>query len=195
MQAGPASAPSTTTNTAPTPGPVAVPPSIPPAKAADETSRPDRATMKEDALDKLRQDVDRIKDQLVRSRARAKTLDRMVHGTAVALHAQYDADRHFVLRELEITLDGARLFELGSAGLPDVLKEVTRTAASPGLHTLTVRLNLRARGNDRLGYRSEQSFAVEVPEGKPIRIEVAIDEDGSLPSYEPKLEVRIREGS
>ena len=56
---------------------------------------------------------------------------------------------------------------------------------------LGVRIEVRLRDNPKLGYLSEQSFSIALPEGKKTRVEITIDEDGDPPSYNPDIEVEI----
>ena len=64
-------------------------------------------------------------------------------------------------------------------------------SAPPGAHVLGVRVEVRARDNPKLGYVSEQSFSVVLPESKKTTVEITIDEDGDLPSYNPTIEIEV----
>ena len=56
---------------------------------------------------------------------------------------------------------------------------------------LGVRVEVRSRDDAKLGYVSDQSFALVLPEGKKTRVEVVVDEDGSAPSYNPDIGVDV----
>ncbi|HEY0712400.1 MAG TPA: hypothetical protein VGF45_06985 [Polyangia bacterium] len=58
---------------------------------------------------------------------------------------------------------------------------------------LSLRLEVRSRENPKLGYTSEQTFTVVLPEGKKTAVEVTVDEAGDLPGYNPDIEVEIKQ--
>ena len=65
-------------------------------------------------------------------------------------------------------------------------------SAPPGPHVLGVRVEVRSREDPKLGYVSDQSFALSLPEGKKTHVEINIDEDGSAPSYNPDIEIDVK---
>jgi hypothetical protein len=66
-------------------------------------------------------------------------------------------------------------------------------ALPPGPHVVGVRVEIRPRANPKLGYVSEQTFALSFAEGKKNRVAISIDEDGSPPSYNPDIEIQVDE--
>jgi hypothetical protein len=67
----------------------------------------------------------------------------------------------------------------------------------PGQHALTLRLEVRPgtkkKGKDveGLGYVTEQTFSLVVESGKKTTVVLTGDEGGSLPEYEPELELEL----
>ena len=58
---------------------------------------------------------------------------------------------------------------------------------------LEVRPGTKKKGKDidTLGYSTEHTFAIVVPEGKRTTVALTGDEDGSLPEYEPRIELEL----
>jgi hypothetical protein len=169
---------------APAPSTAAPPPPPPPAleKPAAATPGPD--------LTKLRAEHDTLRDALFRSRARRETVETALFSTKVATTLRWAANKHYTLKQAELRLDGVRYWESETppGGEPLVLAP---RSMPPGTHVLGVRIEVRARENPKLGYVSEQSFTVALPEGKQTKVEITIDEDGGLPSYNPEIEVEV----
>ena len=75
-----------------------------------------------------------------------------------------------------------------------------RAPVKPGPHALTVRLEIRpgpkkeGQGRRGLGYTSEHTFAIVVGRRQAHDADFTGDEDGSLPEYEPELELETRDG-
>jgi hypothetical protein len=69
--------------------------------------------------------------------------------------------------------------------------ELSPKSAPPGPHVIGVRVEVRSRDDVKLGYVSDQSFALTLPEGKKTKVEIVVDEDGSAPSYNPDIEIEV----
>ena len=60
-----------------------------------------------------------------------------------------------------------------------------------------MRLEVRARQEERqgeheeLGYSSEHTFVINVPDKQRTTVEITADDDGDLPEYEPEIEIEI----
>ena len=67
-------------------------------------------------------------------------------------------------------------------------KGIPRTA-----RILEIRPGTKKKGKDieGMGYVAEHTFAIVVPDGKRITAAFTGDEDGSLPEYEPELEMEL----
>ncbi len=96
-----------------------------------------------------------------------------------------------MLRTAELRLDGVRIWDSGNTPPGDKPIELASRGIPAGAHVLGVRVEVRLRDNPKLGYLSEQSFSISLPEGKKTRVEITIDEDGYPPSYNPDIEVEI----
>jgi hypothetical protein len=56
---------------------------------------------------------------------------------------------------------------------------------------LGVRVEVRSREDPKVGYVSDQSFSLNLPEGKKTTVEITVDEDGDAPSYNPDIEIEV----
>jgi hypothetical protein len=163
--------------------PAAEAPSPPPAPSVD--------------LKKLRADYDRLRDELFRARSRAQIVEEGVWNARLAGELRWKAAPDYVIRHAEVRLDGGTIWDSGDRPVTDDKLAIAERPCKPGAHTFTVRLEVRPgtkkKGKDieGLGYTSEQTFAIVVPDGKRTTVAVTGDEDGSLPEYEPEFEVEL----
>jgi hypothetical protein len=170
----------------PSPPPAAATP--PPAGAAPATPAAEAPAVD---LDRLRAEHGALKDALFRSRARRQVLENALLSTQLIPVIHWEGARRYLLKAAELRLDGVRIWDAGSAPLGDSAVTLAARGVPPGGHVLGVRLEVRSRENPKLGYTSEQSFAVTLPEGKKTTVEITIDEDGDPPSYNPDIEIEI----
>ena len=89
------------------------------------------------------------------------------------------------------------IWDSGEKPLVDDLIKVSERPIKPGPHSVTVRIEVRpgkkgAREQADLGYESEQTFVVNVPDGKTTTVMFTGDDDGDLPEYEPELEMELK---
>ena len=93
------------------------------------------------------------------------------------------------------SLDGADIWDSGDKPVTDDLVTVAERPVKPGPHALTLRIDIRpgkkSKDSDKLGYVSEHTFAIIVPDGKRTRVAIKGDEDGDAPEYEPEIEVEL----
>jgi hypothetical protein len=161
---------------------------VPPAgNGAAPTSSPASSA----TLDKLRAEHAALRDALFRSRARRDTLENALSATQLIPIISWEGGRKHVLRTAELRLDGVRIWDSGNTPPGDKPIELASRGIPAGAHVLGVRVEVRLRDNPKLGYLSEQSFTISLPEGKKTRVEITIDEDGDPPSYNPDIEVEI----
>lgn len=142
-------------------------------------------------LDRLRSEHAAIKDALYRSRARRDTLEGALLSTQIQPVLTWEGGGRYLLKQAELRLDGVRIWDAGASPPGDRPVTLAARGLPPGVHVLGVRIEVRLRDNPKLGYLSEQSFTITLPEGKKTTVEVTIDEDGSPPSYNPDIEVEI----
>ena len=165
---------------------------VPPAPAAEAPPPPPSVD-----LQKLRADYDRLRDELFRSRSRAQLVEEGLWNARCAGELRWKAAPDYVIRHAEVRLDGGTLWDSGDKPVTDDKLAIAERACKPGPHALTVRLDVRPgtkkKGKDieGLGYTSEQTFAIVVPEGKRTTVALTGDEDGSLPEYEPRIELEL----
>jgi hypothetical protein len=175
------------------PPPEAAPPK-PPAPADEAPPAPSGASPD---LQKLRADYDRLRDELFRTRARAQLVQEGLYASRLAARLEWKAAPDFVIRRAEVRLDGGTIWESGDKPVTDDLIKIAERPCKPGPHALTLRLEIRPgtkkKGKDveQLGYASEHTFAIVVPDGKRTTVTITGDEDGALPDYGPALEVEL----
>lgn len=173
----------------------------PASRAADDDEEkaappPAKASAGAGDLARLRADYDRLRDELFRARARAQLVAEGVYASKLSAVLRWKGAPDFVLRRAEIRIDDNSVWDSGDKPHVDELIRVAERPIKPGTHSLTVRLEVRPgtkaeREHEDLGYVSEQTFVINVPDGKRTTVELTADDDGDLPEYEPELEVEI----
>jgi hypothetical protein len=151
-------------------------------------------------LGKLRAEYDRIREELFKTRVRSQKVAEAVYASKLDARLRWKGGPDFVIRKARFLLDGAELWDSADRAQTDDLIEVAERSVKPGPHALTVRLEIRPKaevkggtktGADRLGYTSEHTFAIVVPESGRTHLRLTGDEDGNPPEYEPELELEI----
>ena len=187
------SPPPAETKTEPTTPPAAEtksePPPAPPPKV--ETPPPGPSMADKD-LDKLRVEYEQLRDSLFRSRARAATVANAMFSTKLTVTLKWKATRHYLVKRAQMRLDEAQVWDSGDKALGDEPVKASEQSVAPGRHDLTIRLEIRAKDNDKLGYVSEHTFSLDVPENKKTFIDLTGDEDGDLPEYKPVVKMELR---
>jgi hypothetical protein len=169
----------------------------PPAPAAAEPpALPARAPPPANHIPRLRAEYDRLRDELYRARARAELVEEGIYQSRLAARLRWDGAPDFVLRRAEIRLDGNTIWDSGDKPMVDELIKIAERPIKPGVHSMTVRLEVRpGKKTDKetqdLGYSSEHTFVVRVPDKLKTMVEITADDDGDLPEYEPEIEVEI----
>jgi hypothetical protein len=158
--------------------------------AAPAAAKPDLAA--------LRAEYDRLRDELARARTRAQLVKEAVYSAKLSATIRWDGAPDHVLHRAEVRLDGGELWSSGDKAIPGDVIKVAERAVKPGPHALTVRLEVRpgtrSKDADKLGYVSEHTFAIVVPESRTTRIALTADEGGDAPEYEPEVEMEVESG-
>jgi hypothetical protein len=162
--------------------------------AADDTAPPVPKAVVD--LAKLRAEYDRLRDELFRSRARAELVEEGIYQSKLGATLRWKGAPDFILRRAEIRLDGNAIWDSGEKPLVDDRIKVSERPTKPGPHTLTVRIEVRPgkkgeKEHADLGYESEQTFVVNVPDGQHTTVAITGDDDGDLPGYEPEIDVEV----
>jgi len=102
-----------------------------------------------------------------------------------------------LLHRAEIRLDGNAIWDSGEKPLVDELIKVSERPIKPGPHTVTVKMEVRPgkkgeKEHADLGYESEHTFVVQVPDAKTTIVALTADDDGDLPEYEPEVELELK---
>jgi hypothetical protein len=147
-------------------------------------------------LARLRAEYDRLRDELFRARARAQIVEEGVYASKLGAIVRWDGAPDFILRRAEVRLDGDTIWDSGEKPLVDELIKVSERPIKPGTHTIALRLEVRpgkrAKAEDaELGYSSEHTFVIKVPDNLRTTVELTADDDGDLPEYEPEVEMEI----
>ena len=173
------------------------PPAPPPAEKPEKAEKPDKPEKAEKpraagpTVEALRAEYDELRDALFRSRARRETLENALFSTQLLPTIVWEGGRHHSVKRAEIRFDGVRLWETNEGLTADKAVSLAPRSAPPGPHVLGVRIEVRSRDDPKLGYVSDQSFALTLPEGKKTSVEITIDEDGDAPSYNPEIEIEV----
>jgi hypothetical protein len=175
------------------------PPPKPAAKPVEEAPPAESAPAPGPSIDlqKLRADYDRLRDELFRARSRAALVQEGTWNARLGAKLEWKAAPDYVIRHAEVRLDGGTIWDSGDKPVTDDLVTVADRPCKPGPHSLTLRLEIRPstkkKGKDieGYGYVAEHTFAVVVPDGKRTTAVFTGDEDGSLPEYEPELEMEL----
>ncbi len=172
----------------PPPEPPAAPAPAPEAARAPSAAPSAGAARK---IEALQAEYASLKDALFRSRARREALESALLSTQLVAKLRWEGSRHHLLKNVEVRLDGLRLWESGETPPSDKPVSLEPKSVPPGPHVLGVRIAVQARDDAKIGYVSDQSFAVTLAEGKKTTVEITIDEDGDLPSYNPDVDIAV----
>jgi hypothetical protein len=146
-------------------------------------------------LEKLRADYDRLRDDLFRSRARAQIVEDGLYKSKLSAAFRWKGAPGALVHHATLRLDGGEIWDSGDKPVTDDLITVAERGVKPGPHALTLHLEIRpgkkSKDSDKLGYSSEHTFAIMVPDGLRTHVAITGDEDGSLPEYEPQIEVEL----
>ncbi len=161
---------------------------------ANETAPPVAATID---LAKLRAEYDRLRDELFRARARAELVEEGIYASKLGATLRWKGAPDFILHRAEIRLDGNSIWDSGEKPLVDELIKVSERPIKPGPHTVTVKIEVRPgkkgeKEHADLGYESEQTFVVQVPDAGTTTVAFTADDDGDLPGYEPEIELELK---
>ena len=174
----------------------AAPAPAPPASGngASETAPPTPATID---LAKLRAEYDRLRDELFRARARAELVEEGIYASKLGATLRWKGAPDFILHRAEVRLDGNPIWDSGEKPLVDELIKVADRPVKPGPHTVTVKMEVRPgkkgeKEHANLGYESEHTFVVEVPDAGTTTVALTADDDGDLPEYEPEVDMEVR---
>jgi hypothetical protein len=162
--------------------------------AANETAPPVAPTID---LARLRAEYDRLRDELFRARARAELVEEGIYPSKLGATLRWKGAPDFILHRAEIRLDGNAIWDSGEKPLVDELIKVSERPIKPGAHTVTVKIEVRPgkkgeKEHADLGYESEQTFVVQVPDAGTTTVAFTADDDGDLPEYEPEIALELK---
>ncbi len=180
-------------STPPPATPTPPPPTPPPAPMTTPEPTPTKANVD---LDALNSEYNNLRDELFRSRAKAHLLGDALFKTKIVATFQYKAQRAWPIKKVTLKIDDQPVFTADSPATQDALKLYDGFAA-PGRHSLAVRVECGATGEDRVAYGAEGTFVVDVAENKQSNITFVVDETGDGPERlakkrEGSFDVRVR---
>jgi len=173
--------------------PPATPPPPPAPMTTPEPTRNEKANVD---LDTLNAEYNQLRDELFRARAKAHLLGDALFKTKIVATFQYKAQRAWPIKKVTLKIDDQPVFTVDSPATQDPLKMYDGFAA-PGKHTLAVRVECGATGEDRVAYGAEGVFVVDVAENKQSNVAFVVDETGDGPTKiakkrEGTFDVRVR---
>jgi hypothetical protein len=176
----------------------AAPPAGEPQNGKGAEAAPAAAPGAQGAIDlaKLRADYDKLRDELYRARARAELVEEGIYASKLSAKLRWKGAPDFVLRRAEMRLDGNSIWDSGEKPLVDERISVAERPIKPGMHSFTVRLEVRPgkkaeKEKQDLGYATEQTFVINVPDNRRTTVEITADDDGDLPEYEPEMDMEL----
>ncbi|HEY1587438.1 MAG TPA: hypothetical protein VGH63_17195 [Polyangia bacterium] len=173
--------------------PPAATPTPPPAPMTTPEPAPSRANVD---LDALNREYNQLRDDLFRSRAKSHLLGDALFKTKIVATFQYKAQRAWPIKKVTLKIDDQPVFTVDSPATQDPLKLYDAFAA-PGKHTLALRVECGATGEDRVAYGAEGTFVIDVAENKQSNVAFVVDETGDGPQklakkHEGTFDVRVR---
>ena len=167
----------------------------PPSTPAPMTT-PEPSGGKTVDLDGLNNEYNQLRDELFRARAKAHLLGDALFKTKIVATFQYKAQRAWPLKKVTLKIDDQPVFTVDAPATADPLKLYDGFAA-PGRHTLAVRVECGATGEERVAYGAEGNFVVDVAENKQTNVAFVVDESGDGPAKlarkrEGTFDVRVR---
>ena len=169
------------------------PPAPPPAPMTTPEPKETKANVD---LDALNREYNQLRDELFRSRAKAHLLGDALFKTKIVATFQYKAQRAWPIKKVTLKIDDQPVFTADSPATQDPLKLYDGFAA-PGKHTLAVRVECGATGEERVAYGAEGNFVIDVAENKQSNVAFVVDESGDGPQKiakrrEGTFDVRVR---
>jgi hypothetical protein len=177
-----------------TPAPAPTP--APPPPAPMTTPEPKESARANVDLDALNREYNALRDDLFRSRAKAHLLGDALFKTKIVATFQYKAQRAWPIKKVTLKIDDQPVFTVDSPATQDPLKLYDGFAA-PGKHSLALRVECGATGEERVAYGAEGTFVVDVAENKQSNVNFVVDETGDGPTKlakkrEGTFDVRVR---
>lgn len=171
-------------------------PSPPPPPAPMTTPEPSGGGKGNVDLDALNAEYNQLRDELFRARAKSHLLGDALFKTRIVASFQYKAQRAWPIKKVTLKIDDQPVFTADSPSTQDPLKLYDGFAA-PGKHTLALRVECGATGEDRVAYGAEGTFVVDVAENKQSNVAFVVDETGDGPGKiakkrEGTFDVRVR---
>lgn len=178
----PASEPAPDGKTDASAGPMTAPatPASAPPTAAESTTPEVASSAELIDVDTLRQEYLKLRDELFTSRARASTLSSQLYSTRVSIRFSFASGRHYGVNKATVRLDGATIFEDtdGAVAADDAVRFEGYVA--PGRHTLTFRIEVTGKDDDRFTSAHEAQVTLQAVAGKDLVIAAKAKDGGDI---------------
>lgn len=175
----------------PTPPPEPVAPPLPPPPPEPLVSK--RAEID---LAGIASETQELRDELETARAKVELVGSALYKTKIAIRFRYGPGRAWPLKKAIIKIDDYPLYT-GDSGADGREARLHEGFVTPGRHWLTLRFEAGAVGTDRFGLSGEQTFLVDLKEGKLSQLSLSIEEEGDGPQalakkQEGTFDVRLK---
>lgn len=152
-----------------------------PAPTVSESTTPEVASSAELVdVDTLRQEYLKLRDELFTSRARASTLSSQLYSTRVSIRFAFASGRHYGVNKATVRLDGATVFEDtdGAVAADDAVRFEGYVA--PGRHTVTFRIEVTGKDDDRFTSAHEAQVTLQAVAGKDLAVAAKAKDGGDI---------------
>lgn len=152
-----------------------------PAPTTTESTTPEVASSAELVdVDTLRQEYLKLRDELFTSRARASTISSQLYSTRVSIRFAFGSGRHYGVNKATVRLDGATVYEDtdGAVAADDAVRFEGYVA--PGRHTLTFRIEVTGKDDDRFTSANEAQVTLQAVAGKDLVVTAKAKDGGDI---------------
>ncbi len=141
------------------------------------------AATNEPDVDSLRQEYLSLRDELLKSRARANAVASQLYSTRVTIKFTWTSARYYGVSKASVRLDGATVFEDATIGNDDGVRFDGYVA--PGRHLVTFHVEATGKDDDSFTSSTESQIVVKAIAGKDLLVSGKAHDSGDI-AYEWK---------
>lgn len=131
------------------------------------------------SVDDLRQEYERLREQLFTSRARSAAVGSALYNSQLQVFLSYRSGRFHNVRRATIRLDGANIYDDKNGKVSQNSAPRFQNFIAPGRHNLTVRIETQAKDDGRFVTTTESTFFFDAPQKKQLIITVRAQDGGN----------------
>jgi hypothetical protein len=133
-------------------------------------------------LEDLQREVEKIREGLFTSRARAAATAGALYSSKLQVYLHFGTPRFFHVSRATVRLDGAAVWDdtAGAIAADDLARWDGFVA--PGKHLVTVRVDCEAKDDTGFASSTEATFTVDVPQHKLVAVRALAEDGGDLAS-------------